>query len=686
MREIYSAACLSPTVNQIFMFEESLKIEYKKSAFLFCIGWCLVLLAGWIPILPKLHTFINMWRVELAASVFFSVVLLYTIYKQCVRAFNLQISLRELNFIVLPLVAFIIWSACSMAWSASWKSALYHTLIWTQYLIFYLVARRVLNLQNGYKNFVTLLTIIFVIVSVPAIIEYCALTVFGGDSSLGVRYAKYGEQINAIFPLIAVGVLRLNGTRFAVGLLAVTTFWLFIVCTFSRTNLILFICGAAAIAATVFVFNRFHKYRFKTALAAIALIAAPLLLHSLVLPGDDLKAPIVTRITNKAETIGSGNFRKFMWAVSLEMFRTNPIAGVGAANFGLNLNDYRANYARRNPTDVNSAVAENQLPERSHNEYLQILAELGIVGGLIFMWFLSGIGLMFVDAFKRRRHISLFPFAALLGTALFLLSSVVTSYSFRLMQNGLVFFFVLAVAAKFFFDSQTPQKRSDKLTISPRLINFGCTLGTVACLLLAINCLMRASSAYYSGQALTQPNVEQAAPYFETAFRLDDENPSPHFDYAVNLLRVQRYDEAAQHFRQSIKRQRATSIDYSYLATAQTLSGDLQGAEKTMARAVEVFPRSAFARMRYADLLQRNGKNDLSLNERVIARQFDKKQAQGWWNLITEGASKAAQISFQDADSADAPIYLSPQTGLRTILSERERLYPNEEIKFDFTR
>ncbi len=668
------------------MFEQSLKIEYKKPAFLFCLGWCLVLLAGWIPILPKLHTFINMWRVELAASVFFSFVLLYIIYQQRAHAFNLQISKRELSFIVAPLAVFIIWSACSVAWAASWKSALYHTLIWTQYLIFYLIVRRILNLQNGYKNLITLLTIMFLIVGVPAIIEYCSLIIFGGDTTLGVRYAKYGEQINTIFPLVAAGVLRLNGTRFALGLAALTTLWVFIVCTFSRTNLILFVCSATVIAAAVFAFKRFHKYRYKTALAATVLIAAPILLHSLVLLGDDLKAPAVARITNNAGTISSGNFRKFMWVVSIEMFCTNPIAGVGAANFGINFNEYRANYASRNPTDINLALAENEYPERSHNEYLQIIAELGIVGGLIFMWFLSGVGLMFVDAFKRRRHISLFPFAALLGAALFLTSSVVTSYSFRLMQNGLVFFFVLAVAAKFFFDSQTSQKYLDKITISSRLLNCGCALGTAACLLLAINCVTRASSAYYSTQALAQFDVERAALYFETAFRLDDENPSPHLDYAVNLLHAKRYDEAAEHFRRSIELERASSTDYSYLATAQTLAGDLQGAEKTMLRAVEIFPRSTFARMRYADLLRKNGREDLSLNERGIARQIDEKQAQGWWNLITEGANKAAQKSFQDADSAYAPINLFPNTAVYAVLSERELLDPNEKTKFDFTK
>ena len=667
------------------MFEQSFKIEYKKPAFLFWIGWCLVLLAGWIPILTKLHTFINMWRVELAASIFFSVVL-HIIYKQRASVFNLQISAREFNFIVLPLAAFVIWSACSMAWAVSWKSALYHTLIWVEYLIFYLVARRVLNLQNGYKNSITLLTIMFLIVGIPAIIEYCSLIVFGGATTLGVRYSKYGEQINTIFPLLAVGVLRLNGTRFAVGLSALTTFWLFTVCTFSRTNLLLFVCGAAAIAAMVFAFKRFHKYRFKTSLAAIALMVAPLLMHSFVLSGDDLTSPVVARMTNNAGTVSSGNFRKFMWTVSAEMFRTNPIAGVGAANLGINFNDYRANYASRNPTDVNLAIAENELPERSHNEYLQIIAELGIVGGLIFTWFLSGVGLMFVAAFKRRRHISIFPVAALIGAALFLTSSVVTSYSFRLMQNGLVFFFVLAVAAKFFFDSQSRQKHFGKLTISPRLLKFGSALGTAACLLLAINCVTRASSAYFSAQALAQIDVEHAAPYFETAFRLDDENPSAHFDYAINLLHAQKFDEAAGHFRRSIELQRASSIDYSYLATAQTLNGDLRGAEETMRRAVEIFPRSPFARMRYADLLQKNGKNDLSLIERNTARQINEKQAQGWWNLITEGANKAAQKSFQDADAADAPMNLFPHTALYAVLSERELLDPNEKIKLDFTQ
>lgn len=665
------------------MFVQSIKSEYKDPIFLFCLGWCMILLSGWIPVAPHLHTFINMWRVEIAASTLFLITLSYLLYQHQDKVFLLCLSRQEINFIILPLSAFIIWSGISMAWSPSWKSALYHTLIWTEYLIFYLIIRHILESAHSYKLLITLLSVMLVIIAMPTIVEYCSFMYFGGATTLGIRYSKYGEQFIALFPLIAVGTLRLNGRRFAFGVFIVTAMWLFIISTLGRTNFVLFVCGVAGVASLVFLFKRFRRYRRRMTVIILAMILASVPLHLITLLTDKPNVPIVGRISDETGINYSNNFRKLMTSVSLEMIAAHPIIGVGADNFGMQFNDYRAIYADKNPTDINLTVAENELAERSHNEFLQVFAELGAIGSLIFLWFLSAIVIMLLNFFKRFRQVSFLPLAALIGLSLFLASSAVSSFSFRLMQNGLVFFFVLAVAAKFLLASKLDNKAICKAIISPNRLKLGYLSGIAACLLLLGYCSIRLSSSIYTAQANRTSETEQAAPLYQTAFNLDDENPDARYYYGLRLLKDNKYSEAVPYFKQAIALGLAPSSTYSYLATAQTLSGDTTGAEKSFAEAVRLYPLSPFVHARYASLLQVTSGKEESRQQLNRALEINKKQANTWWTLLNRGLPETTRAAFNNENMVQV-LDLTPADSVSAVLTEREIRFPAEKIKINF--
>lgn len=662
------------------MVNSRLSFNLKEPASWFVIAFCLVLLVPILPIMPRLQTFIHPWRPELTASLLFLTALTYLLYRNWGKILLLDISRPEINFIILPLLAFIVWSGISIAWSPSWKSALYHTLVWIEYLIFYLIARQILNKKEGFKTFLIPLTITLLIIGLPSVLEYASFLVFGGNSSIGIRYAKYGELANTIFPLVMVGVLRLAGKRFVIGLLILITLWLFIISTLGRTNLIIFLVTLVVISGLVFAFKRFHKFRRKIAFIALAMILVPLPFHLITFLSEEPSVPVVQRINEETQVHYSTDVRKLLKTISLEMFMRHPLCGIGADNFGMRFNEFRVLYAAKNPTDVNLMTIENETAERSHNEFLQILAELGAVGGAIFLWFLSCIGLMWLKALRGFRRLPLEAFAALLGLTFFLLSSIVTSYSFRLVQNGFVFFFVLAVASKILLASKPKEKARDKAAISPQAVRLSFALGILACVLLTAHCLIRVASVYYSQKAQSYSNLEQATPYYQTAFWLDDENPTAHFALAMNLLFAGRYPESTVQFQQTIEAQRATSTDFSYLATAQTLAGDSEGAEKTMAEALRLYPLSPFVRIRYAALLQNNGKLEESAKHRQIAMEINKRLALTWWLLINEGAR---QVTFRFAEDKNyvAVMSLTPEPAIFAVLTEREIKYPNEKFK-----
>lgn len=625
-----------------------------------------------------------MWRVELVASAFLSVFLCYLLFKRRTDVF-FSLYDEELKFIVYPILALIFYGLLSAVWAASWKSAVHHSLVWSEYLIFFLIVRHLIAQAEGFKALTITITIALVALSVPVIAEYCSFLIFGGANLLGIKHAKYGEQVNTIIPLIFVGIVRLNGRRFWLGVLAVAVMWLLIFCSLGRINFFLFCLGITATAFLIFFFKRYRRYRLKAVFICGAILIAPFLLHISSLFSANAEIPIINRVTDEAGISSSNNFRKLGAAVAIEMTSENPVFGIGADSFGFEFNRYRAAVASKHPDEPFLAEAENEIPERAHNELLQVSAELGIFGVLIVLWFISGIAIMAWRSLFSLGRIPLEIPAAVIGLVMFLASSLVSSYSFRLVQNGFVFFFVLAVASKQLLRSSSARNRDEsnrELPIRPRLIF---VTGIFACLGLLFFSALRVSSVIVSRQAESNPDISVAAGVYDTAMKLDDENPEVRRNFGMRLFREKRFEDAIPYLEEAIRIGSAPSPDFSYLATAYSLSGKNAGAEKTMARAVELYPRSVFVLTRYASLLNTSG--NFGKSQAILERAYsiNKPAANTWLTFINSGAREASSQAYKSSDYTQV-MDLQPQSAIYAVLAEREIRFPEEKIKISINQ
>ena len=92
--------------------------------------------------------------------------------------------------------------------------------------------------------------------------------------------------------------------------------------------------------------------------------------------------PVIRRVTQGQSTNPAAytetfySSRGWVWRDTLSMIRANPILGVG-------LGAYETAFANYSESDGSLRVLQ------AHNDYLQILADCGIVGGLIAVWFLA---------------------------------------------------------------------------------------------------------------------------------------------------------------------------------------------------------------------------------------------------------------------------------------------------------
>jgi O-antigen ligase len=644
----------------------------------FGIGICLVTLVPIVSVAPWLQTFIHPWRAELTASLILLGFLIWAHGNTGFRNYLADINRAELFAIILPCSVFVTWSFVSAFFAGSWKSVMHHSLVWSIYLVFYIFIRFFLNRPAGRGILFLALAAVVWMIGLPAVFEYYTAGISGGASSIGVRYSKYAEMLTALFPVIAAYSLKLKGRSFWLGAATMLLLWLFVISSLSRTAAGLYIIGTLMMAATIFAFRRFRHYRLRFALLTALFIFVPALLHSTAYftAGG---VPMLERMRDEA-TQESNNVRPFFSGIALEMFKANPLTGVGADNFGLEFNRYRGVYASANPGDRNLSIAEGEIAERAHNEYLQIAAELGIPGILIFACLLCGIAWMFFRAAKNRRKLSLSTFGALIGIFLFLASSAVTSYSFRLVQNGLAFFILLALAAKRLLSGAAAE--SPRKVLSPAAARLGFSAAIAACCLLAALSVSRAAAVWYVFDAESSLAADTAVPLFQTASMLDDQNASIHASRGAYMFRAGAYAEAAPHFRKGIDLGRATTTDYSYLASVQVLAGDKTAAAATLAEAVRIYPYSTFIRTRYAVLLKETAKTSESAKEFDIAMNINSRQAETWRTLIEDGAAAASRKSFDN--NLVQVMDLKPKSAIYAMLAEREILHPEEKVTINF--
>lgn len=626
------------------------------------------------------------WKVELTISL----ILALAIFTFCLlnreNLFNYSINKNALYWIFAPFGVFIAWSGFSVLWANSTESVIHHTLVWGVYLIFFLFAAKITTEKRLLKISLIAFSLVVGAIAAQCIVEHTFSAQI--DEVFGFRFARYAE-INAVaLPLFLSFVLRFNRKHLFWAICLVSIVWLAILFSMSRGSLLSAIAGLF-IFITLRVFTRtsfIERKRLIFTVSGLILITflTQIPLSSSTSPNATTLNRLTTQNADDPDNSLKGNVRLLFAGVGKVMFEENPIIGVGADNFGLEFNNYRAKFSAKEENKINANQQEALIPERAHNEYLQILAELGLVGSAAFLLFIFGIfrlSYFQIKTYKSFRD-NILTHAAFAGIVAFFISSLFSSFSFRLMQNGIVFFFLLALLLRNCFSARKVKDKNPEtlLRFSPIAV-----LAVVLCICLALFSGLKATSQYLVYLAETEPDPGKFSDYFEKAQFLDSANASANYLYGLRLLQQKEYPEASQQLKKGINKGLNSSISYSMLATSQIIGNDNISAAQTLKDGLKVFPYSVLLRVRYAITLKKLGQIDESNQQFLLATSIDAKQAKSWWNFINNGASKANQESFVNKEVVSLD-ELNPIQGVPVILAERQTLYPEEIVKFNFNK
>ena len=125
----------------------------------------------------------------------------------------------------------------------------------------------------------------------------------------------------------------------------------------------------------------------------------------------------------------SADGRLLIWRCTAEMIANKPLLGHGRGGFEANYMNYQARYFEQHPNSRYAMLADSV--NQPFNEYLRLLADYGVVGGMVLVVFAIWVA----KAYRRRRDVvALYALLTLLSIAVFSLFS----YPFRYPHTWIV--------------------------------------------------------------------------------------------------------------------------------------------------------------------------------------------------------------------------------------------------------
>lgn len=650
------------------------RLIVREPLWIICALWPLALLAPYVSGLPRPSPSGLSWRQEILVTLLLSVTFAFFIKRFWNnKTFSLSVHRVEAYWL-LPAICFALWNGASMTWAIYPDAARHQAFAWGALLLFFVLVRRGLARPRLLRASLIILASVIWILSIACMMEYWGtISEEAVRTSVQFRYfGGFGEVIAVAIPIFTALALRLRRSKQAALCAATAALaWLALLQALERAPIIS--AGVALIVLAILsLVSKQHRPRsLKRAVLVLAAFMSVTLLQAVPSPLTSGRISPFARLQSTSTSEANTRVRFLFWGIGSEMLRARPLTGVGANNYAAAYPEARERFSNAHRDSSLIKMHEEMLAERAHSEYVQIIAELGLVGFTLFALF--GVALLRAAWLALKKSSSPLVPGAVCGMLAFALSSGASSFSFRWMGSGLVFFFAAAIVSRF----AVPAALERDLTI--RLTPVSLRLATTSAFLLAAMMFYssgaKAMNSVLHGLALRSSEVGNAERLFQSALAWNAHDPGTHYNYGMMLYGTGRASEALPHLRYGVERGLNTSLLYSYLASAESEANERRAAEHTLRRAVNIYPRSVFLRVRHATALAEAGMMNDARTEYAAALALDERVARGWWYLINRGFDEAKRAAHKDSSIAFAG-ELYPENCIIPTISLNKRRPP----------
>jgi len=302
------------------------------------------------------------------------------------------------NPLNLPILSFIIICVLSLLWSDSpFVSLKELPLFLSGPLLYFIIVNNIFD-ERQINRIIGAMLIIGSLFGIYGILQYNGIDFpfWIGNYGRGKVFGLFGNAgyfaEYLILPLpIAISLFLVSKNKIVkislfIGILAMGST---IALTFTRTSYL------ALGISFIFMFFLFLTSRGKSffeenkKIFIVILIAVVLIVSLFVIPTPlSEKGTVISKIIERASVAQLGSDfaivrRIATWKYTTLMIKDRPWFGSGIGTFKYNTLKYQAKFLDRGE---NRSLYPYGIAEKAHNEYLQIWAELGIIGLLIFIW------------------------------------------------------------------------------------------------------------------------------------------------------------------------------------------------------------------------------------------------------------------------------------------------------------
>ena len=403
---------------------------------------------------------------HIAAWVQVSAIVLFTLYAfACVRRSKITFKSAPTY---LPALLLLLWAAMSIIWAREKYHAVFTALNWTGGMLLALMVILVIRTPKAYRQLMTGIAVSGFLIALLGVAQYLfasdMIIQYIAPSGTFNNKNMLGQFCIMILPVAFVLMLTEKNTARAwlyalfVSILMTVTFY-----THAKGSLL-----ALLIEIIVFVLLFLYlrvRYQYKpfadkqkrvmSGVAVVLFLGLSYLQPTMFSEREDIVATAVQtdnimflptgvdagkHVLNSV--VSSSDIRFIMWRNSMGMLLDHPLIGVGIGNWTDNYDTYQAHYQQ------DYKIMEGKYHANAHNDYIEILCELGLIGAALFLWLLVALAFVIrriLSAFAEKRAsgdvpLALGPLVGLVGIGV----CALVSFPFKQAMSVLLIFVYVA--------------------------------------------------------------------------------------------------------------------------------------------------------------------------------------------------------------------------------------------------
>lgn len=296
-----------------------------------------------------------------------------------------------------PIVLFLLWCVTSLLWVQDYYLAAVMLLQYGVLSLSFLLFFNIFNTLDKIKTLISVLIISMLLVAIIGLLqaflpsEHAFQTLFGQSVKPAATFANRNMASHFMVMTLPIALIGLYLTKsrlwsLVYGAIFTVGLW-YLINTLARQAYVAIIVELLFFA--LFIGWDFVKNKDKSLIIGLANIKY----KTLIVLSSLIFLLLVSFLPVEGNTSGNNKFDRLQqisleqgytrfpaWINTLEMIKDHPIAGVG-------IGQWQSNYPQYYDVKAKDVIFNEQTRlRRLHNEYLEVLANVGLVGYLLLLW------------------------------------------------------------------------------------------------------------------------------------------------------------------------------------------------------------------------------------------------------------------------------------------------------------